>query len=153
MEKIKQNLLESIVGSIFLPNTGLFLTTIILIISLMVKQDQNVYLGIFISYISCVSLMIFSLIICFLVNVNSPNEILINYKEIIINHQIFEINKINSCEYYVCRWYALPIYPLYKQQAGGLVTIKFENEDEVYFKVLYRDYLIIKKYIKDITLK
>ena len=58
MVKIKLKLFESIVGAILLPNIGLFFTTLLLIISLIVKQEPIVYKGILISYIVCLSLMI-----------------------------------------------------------------------------------------------
>lgn len=68
MVKIKLKLFESIVCAILLPNIGLFFTTVLFIISLIVKQEPIIYKGILISYIICLSLMFFTLVICFLVN-------------------------------------------------------------------------------------
>ena len=55
MVKIKLNLFESIVGALLLPNIGFLCTTLLLIISLIVKQEPIVYKGILISYIVCLS--------------------------------------------------------------------------------------------------
>ena len=76
MVKIKLKLFESVVGAILLPNIGLLFTTLLLIISLIVKQEPIVYKGILISYIVCLSLLIFTLVTCFLVNKKSTKEFL-----------------------------------------------------------------------------
>ena len=68
MVKIKLKLFESIVGAILFPNIGIFVTTVLLIISLVVKQDPIINKGILISYITCFSLMIFTIIICLVSN-------------------------------------------------------------------------------------
>lgn len=153
MVKIKLKLFESIVGAILLPNIGLFFTTILLIISLIVKQDFIIYKGILISYIVCLSLMILTLVICFLVNKKSTKEFILNDNEIeFLNHK-YGTDQVSSCEYYVCKWYALPIALIYKQQAAGLITFKFNSGEKIQFKIFYKDYLKLKNKFKNIIVK
>ena len=71
MLKIKLNLFESVSGAIFLPNIGLLMTSILLIISLIVRQDPIVYKAIIISYGICLLLLTLSLCLCFFVNKKS----------------------------------------------------------------------------------
>ena len=153
MLKIKLNLFESIVGAIFLPNIGFLFTTVFLIISLTFEQDPIVYKGIIISYITCLSLMILTIIICVLVNKRSTKEfILYNDEFEFLNHK-YSINQISSCEYYVCKWYALPIAFIYKEQAAGLITFKLNTGEKIQFKIFYKDYLKLKNKIQNIIEK
>ncbi len=153
MIKVKLNLFESIVGAILFPNFGFLLTTIILIISLVREQEIIVYKGILISYAICLSLMILSLILCFLINHKSKKELILNNDEFIFLNNKYSITQICYAEYYVCKWYALPIAPIYKQQAGGLITFKLDSGEKIQFKVLYKDYLKIKNIIQNIIEK
>lgn len=153
MVKIKTNLFESIVGAIFIPNVGFVFTTVLLIISLIIKQDLIVYKGIIISYIICLLLIIVSVIICFLVNKNSKKEFILCNGEIKIFNQTYAIAQIISCEYYVCKWYALPIAFIYKNQVGGLIVFRLNSGKMIQFKILYSDYLKIKNEIHNIVLK
>ena len=153
MVKIKLNLFESIIGAILLPNIGLCITTILLIISLIVKQEPIVYKGILISYIACLSLMVLTITICFFVNKKSTKEfVLINDEIEFLNHR-YSINQISFCEYYMCKWYALPIALFYKQQAAGLITFKFNSGEKIQFKIFYKDYLKLKNKIQSIIVK
>ncbi len=153
MVKIKLNLFESIVGAILLPNIGIFFTTILLIISLIVKQDPIMYKDILVSYIICFSLLFFSISICLLANKRSTKEFVLNNNEIEYLNQKYEIDQVSSCEYYVCKWYALPIAIIYKQQVAGLITIKFNSGEKIQFKILYKDYLKLKNKFKNIIVK
>ncbi len=153
MVKIKLKLFESVVGAILLPNIGLLFTTLLLIISLIVKQEPIVYKGILISYIVCLSLMIFTLVICFLVNKKSIKEFVLKDSEIeFLNHK-YQIDQVSSCEYYICKWYALPIALIYKQQAAGLIIFKFNSGEKIQFKIFYKDYLKLKNKFKNIIVK
>ena len=153
MVKIKLKLFESIVGAILLPNIGLFFTTLLLIISLIVKQEPIVYNGILISYIACLSLMGLTITICFLLNQKSMKEFILNNNEIEFLNRRYGIDQISSCEYYVCKWYALPIALIYKQQAAGLITFKFNSGEKIQFKIFYKDYLKLKNKFKNIIVK
>lgn len=150
MVKIKLKLFESIVGAILLPNIGLLCTTLLLIISLIVKQEHIVYKGIIISYIVCISLMILTIAICFLINQKSTKEFILKDSEIeFLNHK-YPIEQVISCEYYVCKWYMLPIAIIYKQQVAGLIIFKFNSGEKIQFKLFYKDYLKIKNKFKNI---
>lgn len=145
MVKIKLNLFESIVGAIFLPNIGFLFTTIFLIISLISPQEMIVYKGIMVSYTVCLCFMVFSLLLCFLINKRSTEEFVLFEDSFEFLNTNYLISQISSCEYYVCKWYALPIAIIYKEQAGGLITMKLNTGKRIQFKVLYKDYLKIKK--------
>ena len=153
MIKIKLNLFESVIGAIFLPNIGLILTTLLLIISLIVKQESIVYKGIVVSYIICIFLMFASLIVCILVSKKSEKEFILNNEEFEFLHSKYSINQIIYCEYYMCKWYALPIALIYKQQAAGLITFKLISGEKIQFKIFYRDYLKLKNKIQNIVVK
>ena len=152
MVKIKLKLFESIIGAILLPNIGLLFTTLLLIISLIVKQEQIVYKGILISYIVCLSLMIFTLVICFLANKKSIKEFVLKDSEIEFLNHTYLTDLVSSC-YYVCKWYALPIALIYKQQAAGLIIFKFNSGEKIQFKIFYKDYLKLKNKFKNIIVK
>ncbi len=153
MVKIKLKLFESIVGAILFPNIGIFVTTVLLIISLVVKQDLIINKGILISYITCFSLMIFTIIICLVSNNKSTKYFVLNDNEIeFLNHR-YKTDQVSYCEYYVCKWYALPVALIYKQQAAGLITFKFNSGEKIQFKILYKDYLKLKNKIQNINLK
>lgn len=153
MVKIKLKFFESIVGAILLPNIGLFFTTVLLIISLIVKQEPIIYKGILISYIVCLSLLFITLIICFLVNKKSTKEFIINNNEIKFFNHKYLVDQVYFCEYYACKWYALPIALIYKQQAAGLITFKFNSGEKIQFKIFYKDYLKLKNKFKNIIVK
>ena len=153
MLKIKLKLFDSIVGAILLPNIGLGFTTVLLIISLIVKQDPIIYKGILVSYIVCLSLMFFTITLCFIANKNSTKEFILDNDEITFLNRKYPTGQVSSCEYYVCKWYALPIALIYKQQAAGLITFKFNSGEKIQFKVFYKDYLKLKNKIKGIIVK
>lgn len=153
MVKIKLKLFESIVGAVLLPNIGLFFTTLLLIISLIVRQELIVYKGILISYIVCLSLMIFTVVICFLVNKKSTKEFILKDNEIEFLNHTYLIDQVSSCEYYECKWYALPIALIYKQQVAGLIIFKFNSGEKIQFKIFYKDYLKLKNKFKNIIVK
>ncbi|MBR7100006.1 MAG: hypothetical protein IKC91_02510, partial [Clostridia bacterium] len=93
------------------------------------------------------------IIICVLVNKRSTKEfILYNDEFEFLNHK-YSINQISSCEYYVCKWYALPIAFIYKEQAAGLITFKLNTGEKIQFKIFYKDYLKLKNKIQNIIEK
>lgn len=67
----------------------------------MVKQEPIIYKGILISYIFCVFLMIFIIVIYFLVNKKSTREFILNNDEIEFFNRKYSINQLSFCEYYV----------------------------------------------------
>lgn len=152
MIKIKLNLFESIVGAIILPNIAISFTTISLIVSLIVKQKPVVYKGILIAYITCFVVMISAVIICFIANKKSTKEFIINDREITFLGHKYKIDQVESCEYYVCKWYAIPVAFIYKQQAAGLITFILNSGKKIQFHIFYKDYLRLKN-IFEIKLK
>lgn len=153
MVKIKLNLFDSVVGAILIPNIGFCFTTVSLIISLIVKQDPIIYTRILISYIVCLSLMIFTVVICFLVNKKSTKEFILNDDEIEFLNRKYPTNQVSYCEYYACKWYALPIAIIYKQQAAGLITFRLNSGKKIQFKIFYKDYLKLKNQFHNIIVK
>ena len=150
MVKIKLNFFESVVAILMLPNMGFVITTMILIVSLIVKQKTIVYKGIAISYLVCLFLGILIICVCFLVNVKSKKEFIIYDNKFEFLQHRYLIEQIISCEYYVCKWYAIPIAFIYKEQAAGLIDIKLISGEKIQFKVFYNDYLKLKKHIVNI---
>lgn len=153
MIRIKLKLFESIVGILLLTNTTFIFTIVLLIISLIVKQEPIVYKGISISFIVCFSLMIFGMVFCFLINIKSKNNFILRDNEIEFSNHKYPIDQVCYCEYYVCKWYALPIAFFYKQQIAGLITFKFNSGKKIKFKIFYKDYLKIKAKFQNIVLK
>lgn len=153
MIKIKTNLFESVVGTIFLPNIGLVCTTIMLIISLLFKQKPIVYQCIIVSYFTCLFLMFFSLLLCFFINKKSKKELVFNDGLFQYMNSIYSVAQISFREYYACKWYLIPIAFIYKQQAAGLLSMKFNDGEQIQVKIFYRDYLALRKVVKQIVEK
>ena len=130
MVKIKINLFESIVGAIFLPNIGLFFTTVLLVVSMIVKQEPIVYTILLVSYVVCLFVMFFTVAVCFLASKKSNKEFVLKNDEIEFLARRFKTDQVCYCEYHKCRWYAIPIAFIYKQQVAGLITFEFNSGEK-----------------------
>ena len=150
MIKIKENLFEHIVGCVFLPNVGIIITTALLILSLIVKQQEIEYRAFVISYGVCLAVLASSIILCLLL---SKKEVIFSEDKLIFQGCSYYLKDIDSCEYYVCKWYVIPIAIIYKKQIAGLLNIKLNNGKKICFKIFYKDYLKIKNIIGDIEKK
>lgn len=144
---------DGIVLCTILPNAISLLTTLLLVLSLIIQQKPSVYVAIAISYSISFILLTISLIICFLINKNSTKELVLEKSRLIIFGNSYNLNEIASCEYYVCKWYAIPIAFFYKEQLGGLMEINLRSGKTIKIKILYREYMKIKKVINDIKEK
>ena len=153
MIKIKVNLFESILAAIFLPNLGFVCLTLFLICSLIFGQESSDYTGILIAYISCLLLMILSLIICFVVNAMSSKVFILNNDEFEYLNRKYQTNEIRYCTYYECKWYTVPIAIIYKQQRAGLIRFKLNSGQKILFRIFYRDYLKLKNSLPNIIVK
>ncbi|MBQ7352385.1 MAG: hypothetical protein IJW54_00085 [Clostridia bacterium] len=153
MIRIKLNLFEGIVACTIFPNIGLFVTTLFLIISLIVKQEQIVYKGILISYISCLSLLLLSIILTFIASKIKRNELVLFDNTFEFKKNRYHLKQIIFCEYYVCKWYAVPVSFIYKQQVAGLIDIKLNTGERIKFKIFYRDYQKLKNKLQNIIEK
>lgn len=148
MRKIRLNLFEGIAACTIFPNIGLLLTTFILIVSLFVQQSPVVYKAIGISYLASVSLLGISLIICLIVNFKSKYILFLEDRTFTFCNKTFAYDDVFSAEYCLCKWYAIPFVPLL--QAAGQVEIKLKNGKRISFRVMYKDYLILKSKIMNI---
>lgn len=153
MIKIKLNLFEGIAACTILPNLGFIFTSIILIFSLISNQVTIVYKGVLISYISCLLLLLLTISICILCNKKSKKEFILCGNKFEFLQKEYFIDQIAYCEYYVCKWYAIPIIFVYKQQVGGLINIKLKTGEKIQFKVFYKDYIKLKNVIHNIIEK
>lgn len=145
MIKIKTKLFEKIVACTIFPNIGFLLSTIILIISLVKKQDVIVYQSVGISYVVCIALLILSIILCFIITQKSKDEMMIDTEKIVYKNKTYQINQIKSCDYYLCKWYCIPVAFIYKQEQGGLFYIKFITGETIEVRIFYSDYKKINK--------
>ena len=152
MFKVKLNLFDGVFLATVLPNIGLIFTTFALIISLIKEQKEEVYKGIISVYVVCLLLLAISLSICFFINKKSKKEVVFYEKYMSYINENVNYNEIIYCEYHVCKWYAIPLAYIYKQQIGGLIIIK-TNNGKYSFKIFYKDYLKIRKLIENIVLK
>jgi hypothetical protein len=130
---------------------GLVVTTFLLIVSLIVKQDSIVYKGIAISYVVCFVLLILAIAFCIIINKESKRELVLCGEKFKFLKREYLIEQVISCKYYVCKWYAIPIAFIYKQQAAGLIDIRFDTGERICFKILYKDYLKLKNSIQNIV--
>lgn len=144
------HLFENIVACTILPNMGIIFTTIILIVSLIVKQQMIVYLCIGVSYLSSFFLLSVSLLICVVKNKYSKSVFCMDDTCFIVCNKAYPYHCICSCKYYVCKWYAIPIAFIYKQQRAGLIYLKLQDGTRIQFKLLYKDYLICRSKIAHI---
>ena len=69
------------------------------------------------------------------------------------NGHKYQIDKIRDCYYHVCKWYMMPIFPIYKKGVGGLLEINFINGDRIRFKIFYKNYKELEEVIPNILLK
>ena len=150
--KIKLNLFEGIVMCTIFPNIGFIFTTLFFLISLIFKQKPIVYKAIAISYVICLLFLLLSMAICYMVNNKSEKEfVLLNDRFVFLKEQ-FYTSQITSCKYYVCKWYAVPIAFLYKQQLAGLIEIKLNTGKTLKMKIFYKDYIKLKQLINNISI-
>jgi len=147
MLKIKLNLFESVLGCILFPCGALFLNSIILVISLFVKQKREVYDTIALVYAISILTLIMLLMLCFIFIKKSKNEIIFNEDTFIFQDKTFYLKNISQTKYYVCKWYLLPLAFIAKSEQAGLIQIKMNNNEKIRFKVLYKDYKKIKRFI------
>ena len=150
MLKIKLNLFESVMCCILIPNTVLFFNTILLIISLFVKQQQKIYDTMIMVYIISILSLIILLFLCFTFIKKSKSEIIFNEDTFVFHNKEFYLEDISHCKYYVCKWYLLPLAFIAKSEQAGLVEIRMNNNEKIRFKVLYKDYKKIKHFVRNV---
>ncbi|MBQ2805389.1 MAG: hypothetical protein IJF10_05855 [Clostridia bacterium] len=153
MIKIKTNLFESILAVILLPNLVLVLTTIFLVISLIVEQETIVYQGIAIVYAVCFLALAVGVGICTMASKNSKKQFVVQNDSFQYLNRTYLLEQIEACEYYVCKWYFIPIAFIYKEQVAGLIIFKLNTGDTIQFRIFYKDYLKLKNTIKNILEK
>lgn len=153
MIKIKTNLFESILAVILLPNLVLVLTTILLVISLIVEQETMVYQGIVIAYAVCFLALAVGVGICTIASKNSKRQFVVQNDSFQYLNRTYLLEQIEACEYYVCKWYFIPIAFIYKEQVAGLIRFKLNTGDTIQFRIFYKDYLKLKNTIKNILEK
>ena len=151
MVKIKLNLFENVFGCILVPCVVLFFNTIILIISFFVKQQNEVYNAIFLVYVISILSLFALLFLCFALVKKSKNEIIFNEDTFIFQDKTFYLKNISQTKYYVCKWYLLPLAFIAKSEQAGLIQIKMNNNEKIRFKVLYKDYKKIKRFIGSVV--
>ena len=147
MLKIKLNLFESVLGCILFPCGALFLNTIILVISLFVKQKREVYNTIALVYVISILTLVILLMLCFIFIKKSKNEITFDEDTFVFQNKTFYLENISHCKYYVCKWYLLPLAFIAKSEQAGLVEIRMNNNEKIRFKVLYKDYKKIRHFL------
>ena len=59
--------------------------------------------------------------------------------EIKVLNRKYSINQISYCEYYVCKWYMLPVAIIYKQQVAGLIIFKLDSGEKIQFKIFKKE--------------
>lgn len=153
MVKIKLGLFEGIACCTILPSIVLFFTIILSAISVIVPQQDIVYIALIASLISSVLLLALSLLVCRIIYQKSTRELRVSTvdKTFQINGKVYYLADVKYCKYYVCKWYFLPFLILYKQGNGGMIDITFVSGEHVKIKVLYRDYLKLRPYFSKIT--
>lgn len=148
MVRIKLGLFEGLVACTIFPNIGLLFSTLLLFAALVSKVAPVFYKWVFIAYAASLGVLLLSVLICFIIHKASKNEFVLYEDQFVFCGRQYPINQIKCCEYYVCKWYAIPIAFVYKQQVAGLISIKLHTGEKIKFKLLYKDYRTIKKRIK-----
>jgi hypothetical protein len=125
MVKVKLGLFEGVAGCTVLPTVSLIFTMLLSIISIIVPQKSVVYISLLVCFIASFVLFFLSLLICCVIIQRSKNEISVMPCEKIfkIKNKTYPLANIKSCKYYICKWYAIPFFVLYKQGQGGLFDI------------------------------
>lgn len=152
MIKIKLNLFAGVACCFSLLSAGFIFATLLLIVAI-IGQDEYGLLTVLKIYAVCISLFVV-LLLLFLTCIHNTKKCLIVTDKIFkVNGFTYDLNSIIYCEYYVCKWYAMPILYFYKQEMGGSFNIKMSNGEEFHFYIMYHDFLKIKRYIKNISEK
>ncbi len=153
MIKIKLNLFEGIFLSSIIPTFGFVFNTFILILCLFKRQDDIVYKCIMLSYIAYLFMFMLFTFICYMIIRIKKKELIIFDDKLSFSDKTYDINDISYCEYCKCKWYFIPILYVYKQQSGGLFTIRFYNGKKISFRIFYSDFVKIKNAINPKTIK
>ena len=151
MLKIKTNLFETVLVCSLLPNLILVFNTFLLTISIFVPQEDIVYKAIILSYICCIGLFLILLLMYLLITKYGKKQIIFFEQDFEYENKKYKLEEIYSCEYYVCKWYAIPFVFLYKQQMAGLLEIRLKSCKKIQFRIFYKDYLKLKKYLHNIV--
>ena len=145
--KVKLDLIEYYYCCFVFPIAGIVFATILLIWELFtIEIDLKFINGIIIIYICSIFLFIINFIICSLFS-KYTNKFAIFYEDyFLINEtkETYNYKDIVKCKYYICKWYFIPFWYIYKMQYGGQFEIITTTDKKIVFKILYKDFKKIK---------
>ena len=150
MKRISLSLFESIMCCTLIFNVVFFPTTFFLVISIINPQPFVVYQSLVVAYIACFLFLTCALLVCNVVGKREKHTLILLDKTFTIHGQSYDYDSIRYAEYFVCKWYAIPLAPLpiYKGGCGGLVKIRLNTGRKILFKILYHDYLKLSAKMK-----
>ena len=103
--------------------------------------------GIILVYICSICLIIINFILCLSFSQKTKKYAIFYEEYILINEtkKVYKYKDIVKCNYYICKWYMIPFWYIYKMQNGGLFEIITTSNEKIEFKILYKDFKKIKE--------
>lgn len=152
--KVKFNLIEHYFCCILFPIAAIMFATFMLIWELFSDIDLKFINGLVIFYICCICLAIINFIVCLCVSKNTKKYAIFYEEYFFINEtkESYNYNDIGKCKYYICKWYMIPFWYIYKMQAGGLFEIITTSNKKIEFQILYKDFKKIKEKFNNIEI-
>ncbi len=148
VKKIRPYLFELVCGFTLICNVSLIFVCCIGVFTI-VNNNNLKYFMISVNVMIVIILSsIFIILVSLFVSKNSKKNIVIDNNVLAYNGEKYDCSCL-SFKYYSCKWYAIPIFYIYKSERGGLIEISYNAERIMVFKGFYSDYLKLKNVIKD----
>lgn len=144
--KVKIDIIELYYCCLLFPIAGIIYATILLIWELFTDIDLEFIHGLIIVYICSICLAIINFIICLCFS-KYTNKYAVFYEDCFMMNKTkekYQYKDIIKCKYYICKWYFIPFYYIYKNSMGGLFEIITIEKRKIKLKILYKDFKKIK---------
>lgn len=148
VQKIRPYLFELVCCFTLICNVSLIFVCFIGVLTIGNNNNLNYFMISLIVMKVIILSSILIILISLFVSKNSKKNIVIDNNVLAYNGEKYDCSCL-SFKYHVCKWYAIPIFFIYKSQRGGLIEIYYNSEKIIVTKVFYRDYLQLKNAIKN----
>lgn len=148
VQKIRPYLFEFVCGFTFICNVSLIFVCFIGVLTIGNNNNLKYFMISVIVMIVIILSSILIILISLFVSKNSKKNIVIDNNVLAYNGEKYNCSCL-SFKYYSCKWYAIPIFYIYKSGRSGLIEIYFNDERIITITGFYSDYLKLKNVIKD----
>lgn len=145
MKKIKLYLFESLIVAVLPFSLFLLFAMFFLLLFVCTGAGFNIALKLFFVSMAVLGM---GVTMCFIVAHYSRFCLYLKEERFEIQNRnkktSYKYEDVESAEYFVIKWYMLPLFFLYKSGRGGQLHFKFKNGQRIVISVLYNDYIRIK---------